>query len=139
MITKEEAAAIPFLFRFLNLTRGTEFRVVDKATKLARSVPAVANTITAVFDPVPSNYWWEVEREMVQNTSVNVTPLDLYVGSPDIAGSWRDGVATGQKAVADNKSPILVGPGQVLTAIWTNANPGDVGWITIQIKILTRD
>jgi len=139
MRPEKDPTDFPYLFRFLNLVKGTQFRVVDKTTIFAKSLPAVANTMSAIFPPVSSSYWWEVEREMVQNTSTNVTPFDLYVGSPDIAGSWRDGSATGQKTVADNRSPILVGPGQVLSGIWTNANPGDIGWITLQLSILTKD
>jgi len=129
----------PFLFRFLNLTKGTEFRVVDKTTKLAKSAPAVGGTMTAVFDPVPSNYWWEIEREVSETDSTNITPVKLYVGSPDIAGSFRDGSATGQSSVADNSSVLRIGPGEILSAVWTNANAGDIGTLLIQYQVLTKD
>ena len=129
----------PFMFRFLNLTKGTAFRVVDKTTKLAKSPPAVGGTMTAIFDPVPSDYWWEIEREVSQTNSTNITPVSLFVGSADIAGSFRDGSATGQKSVADNNSVLRIGPGEVLSAVWTNANLGDIGTLHIQYTVLTKD
>jgi len=136
-----------FLFRFLNLTKGTEFRVVDKTTKLAVSKPSLGGLVQVSFDPVPSNYWWEIEREVSVvyagtqplTVSAAITPLALYVGSADIAGSYRDGSATGQKSVADNASVLRIGPGEVLTAIWANTNVGDIGTLLIQYQVLTKD
>ena len=43
----------PFLFRFLNLTKGTNFRIVDKTTKLAVSKPSLGGVLSVSFDPVP--------------------------------------------------------------------------------------
>ena len=71
--------------------------------------------------------------------TIAITPVSLYVGSPDIFGSYRDGSATGQKSVADNRSPLRIGPGEVLTAVWTNTNIGDIASLLIQYQVLTKD
>lgn len=131
----DEEQVLPYS---LGLERGVEFRVVDFKSLFAKSGPALNGTMQAIFDPVPSGYWWEIEREVSQTTSTNITPVSIYVGDPGIAGTYRDGSATGQKSVADNRSPIRLSSYDVLSAIWTNANPGDIGTLWIQYKLLER-
>ena len=130
---------MPFLFRFLNLEKGTEFRVVDFSELNARSAPADATgRAIALFDPVPSNYWYEIERMVVVTNSAAISAANVYIGDTDNTANLRDGTASGNKAISDNRSVLRVPPNGVLSVVWTGMDVGAVGRTWIQFRKVTK-
>ena len=130
---------IQLLPESIGVAEGIGFQVVDFRTRTAKSSPAIGNTMTAIFEAVDPGYVWEVERMTVQALpTVAISSAMIYAGDPAYPFSWRDGTASGNKSVADNRSPIRLTSSEVLTVVWTGADNGAVGYAWIQFRVLKR-
>ena len=102
-------------------------------------------TATGFLGPVPEGFCWYVERLTAHSNTANSTTgkLEVYVqpfqAAPnDASKRGRQDFAIGtavQDSASDENSPIYVGPGDYLVAVWSALTSGDLVSLSAQIRV----
>lgn len=100
------------------------------------SQPAAGGTMSVLFDPVPLDTSWQLERVVVSSTSSLPTRAYLFTDLAD-PRHLLDGTNSGNFDVADNTTPVTVGAGLALLVVWLGAADGAVGTVRVQGTLAT--
>jgi len=123
---------------------GYEFRIVDYIDLNVKSAAIANNTVSVTFPAVDPDYYWEIERIVVQvinpTGAANVlsSTATIYAGDPTFPANLREATVAGNQAIGDESAALRLQPAQILTIVWNNADNGSNGFAWIQGKKLKR-
>jgi hypothetical protein len=101
------------------------------------SQPAAAGSATAYGPQLDVAELWLIDHAVCSCTSAAQTDLRLYGGQVS-PGSLLDGSASGNFDVSDWPNGLQLQPTRQLVAVWTGADAGSVGTLTLQCRVLRR-
>jgi hypothetical protein len=107
---------------------------VEKSDALISQANA-AGVATLVFSGPPPGFKWKVERASVGSQQGHFTTCEVHAGAINTQNKFLtlvDVTTVPNSAVADEASPIFVGPGQPLTFVFNGGTVGDDATARIQ-------
>ena len=109
---------------------------LDERSLPVSSARATGGTCTAIFEPVPSDRWWLVDRLVVSCTST--TPTTAYVYD-DIPGpnALLGGTSSGNFDFDDTNNPYWIEASRQLRVVWVGASAGSIGTVRAHYRVLT--
>jgi hypothetical protein len=129
----------PNAYGMRSLGAGSRIELIDYARASKRSEPAGVDGITAVvFDQVPSDQFWLVDRVVVTSDSTSDTLCALYEDVPTDPSKILDVTSAGNLDVADNSSPVTVPGSTSLYVQWIDCTPGSRATCRIAYRVMRR-
>lgn len=109
-----------------------DFQIVQRTTD-----PAAGGTATLTLPQLAFDELWLVDHAVVSCTSQTSTTVRWYADTVDPA-RLLDGSDTGNFDVADWPAGLQLAPGSCLVSVWSGADDGAVGVLTLQARVLRR-
>ncbi len=103
-----------------------------------RSPPVKAGEAAAVAygEQLGIDELWLIDHAVSECSSGNRTVLRLYAGTP--GGALLDGSDAGNFVVADWPNGLQLAPGRQLCAVWSGADVGAVGVLSLQVRVMRQ-
>jgi hypothetical protein len=121
------------------LERGVRFQVVDFIRPTAVSAAATAGGAASVqFAEVPADYYWEIERVIVQSTSPAASTVEIFAGDPTTTRNLQDSSTVGNLAAAGYPEKMRLFPGEQLNVVWAGCTAGAICEATLQVSVVKR-
>lgn len=118
-------------------TSNVGFVVTDMLDQFANTPPATAAGVALVtLGPPDPNYWFFDRMTIAGNSTLR--PVCTLYRNAALAQNKLDSSLLGNDDVADNASPLVLKPTQLLLLVWTGATPGAVFTVTAQGRIVAR-
>lgn len=115
-----------------------QWTLQDWGAPAATSSKAGADGIArAQFEALDVDVQWLVDRAVVTCNSGAITTLRLY-DTEVLPGRLLSGSAAGNFDEAEYPSGLLIRPQSALVAVWTGCDPGAVGTIRLQTRVMRK-
>ena len=101
------------------------------------SAPAAGGTCRVALPTLDLTARWSIDHAVVACTSTTTTSVRWYADVVD-AAHLLDGSGSGNFDVADWPAGLQLAPGSTLLVVWTGAEDGAIGTLTLQGRIYRR-